>query len=131
MSMTTEHKEALARGRNQSRVVRRYLDSLSDKRRGRPVDRQSLEAKIGRLQSRISEEANVTRSVELVQQRLDLEERLAGLKDSENGDSVEQDFVSIAGDYSQQRGISYEAWREAGVPAAVLRQAGVSRGSSN
>ena len=30
--------------------------------------------------------------------------------------------------YSERKGISYAAWREAGVPAATLKAAGISRG---
>ena len=31
--------------------------------------------------------------------------------------------------YAQRKGISYAAWRELGVPADVLKKAGISRGS--
>lgn len=36
-------------------------------------------------------------------------------------------FVNAAAAYGARRGISYTAWRAAGVPAAVLRRAGISR----
>ena len=42
---------------------------------------------------------------------------------------LETAFVRIAKRFSQSRGIRYGAWRDAGVPPAVLRRAGISRHS--
>ncbi|MDP8927752.1 MAG: hypothetical protein M3O70_04020 [Actinomycetota bacterium] len=127
--MSPEHKEALARGRQQAKVVRDYLEALhTNGQRGRPIDRQSLEGKIERLQAQINEEPNAARRVELIQQRLDAERRLAGLEESADREALERDFISVAKEYSQRRGITYTAWREVGVPAAVLREAGITRG---
>jgi hypothetical protein len=39
--------------------------------------------------------------------------------------------VEVAASYSARQGISYDAWREIGVPAAVLREAGVSRAAAS
>ena len=44
--------------------------------------------------------------------------------------ALEQEFVAVAHSYSKRRGISYAAWREAGVDAAVLQKAGVTRSTS-
>ncbi len=130
--MSPEHKEALAQGRQQAKVVRDYLEALqTEGRRGRPIDRQWLEARIERLQSQINEESNPARRVELIQQRLDAEQRLAGLEESPDRESLERDFIEVAKDYSQRRGITYTAWREAGVPAAVLREAEITRGGTS
>lgn len=41
--------------------------------------------------------------------------------------TLEGEFVAVAGNYPLRRGISYAAWREAGVDAALLRKAGISR----
>ena len=40
---------------------------------------------------------------------------------------LEAEFVVVAADSGARRGISYEAWREAGVAAAVLKRAGIRR----
>ena len=40
---------------------------------------------------------------------------------------LEMEFVKAARGYSERRGISYAAWREAGVSASVLKQAGITR----
>ena len=42
---------------------------------------------------------------------------------------LEAGFVRSAKAYGERKGISYAAWREQGVPAAVLRQAGITRGA--
>ena len=65
--------------------------------------------------------------VQLIQERMDLENELASKQDAVDLTSLEDEFVSAAKSYGQRKGISYAAWREAGVDAAVLRRAGVSR----
>ena len=41
--------------------------------------------------------------------------------------SLEAAFVKIAKRFGENRGIGYGAWRDAGVPAVVLKKAGVAR----
>ena len=41
-------------------------------------------------------------------------------------DALERDFVAVAKRFAQLRGISYEAWRDVGVPKAVLARAGIA-----
>ncbi len=60
---------------------------------------------------------------------MDSERQLAELADPLDMDALEEGFVSSAAGYSERKGISYAAWREAGVPAAVLKRAGISRAS--
>ncbi len=43
--------------------------------------------------------------------------------------ALEAAFVEVAKSYSESKAISYASWRDVGVPAAVLTQAGISRGS--
>jgi hypothetical protein len=67
--------------------------------------------------------------VHLIQERIDLESELATL--SGHGvdiSELEAAFVKVAADYGSRKGISYTAWREAGVDAAVLKKAGIKRG---
>ena len=40
---------------------------------------------------------------------------------------LEEGFISSAKSYGQRKGISHGAWRSLGVPADVLRKAGISR----
>jgi hypothetical protein len=60
---------------------------------------------------------NLLRELEL----LSAKEDMAGL---------ENEFVKVAKSYSARQGISYGAWRSVGVPAAVLKRAGVGRAAS-
>ena len=55
--------------------------------------------------------------------RIDQFSSIAGV----DSKSLETDFVKIAKQFSEQRGISYGAWRDAGVAAVVLKRAGIAR----
>ncbi len=126
--MTDEHKAALAKGRAQGKAVRDYLAALEQERRpGRRVDRETLEAKIPEIQGQIDAEPDPAKRVELIQKRLDLEERLVELGNEPDLESLEAGFIDAAAEYSERKGITYTAWREAGVPAATLKAAGVKR----
>ena len=126
--MTDEHKAALAKGRAQGKAVRDYLAALEQERRpGRRVDRETIEAKIPEIQGQIDAESDPAKRVELIQKRLDLEERLVELGNEPDLESLEAAFIDAAAEYSERKGITYTAWREAGVPAATLKAAGVKR----
>lgn len=126
--MSKQHKEALAKGRQQARAVRNYLEALErDARRGPKLDREQLEKRINDLNQQIEEEENPARRVELIQRRLEYEQRLNATDDEPDMESLEEAFVKAAKEYSERKGITYTAWREAGVPAAVLKRAGIAR----
>lgn len=126
--MSDEHKKALAKGRRQSWAVRHYLDLIeSERKRGPKMTREKLQKRIDEARRQIDEEKDPAKRLDLIQQRLDDEERLAEMQDQPNTDEIEAEFVKVAKEYSERRGISYTAWRELGVPAAVLRKAGVPR----
>ena len=127
--MSEEHKVALAAGRAQGKAVRDYLEALegTKPKRGRPrtaeVIRQQLEAIPRALES-----ADAVNRLQLIQKRMDLEaelERLSG--PTVDVEALENAFVEVAAAYSQAKGISYGAWREIGVDAAVLKRAGINR----
>ena len=126
--MSDEHKQALARGRAQGKAVRDYLSALEQKRaRGRTPDRDTLQKRIEDVQQKIDEEENPAKRVELIQRRLDHEEQLIALDDEPDMEALQDGFVDAVREYSERKGITYHAWREAGVPADVLKQGGVKR----
>ncbi len=126
--MSEEHKQALARGRAQGKAVRDYLSALEQKRaRGRTPDRDTLQKRIEEVQQKIDEEENPAKRVELIQRRLDHEEQLIALDDEPDMEALQDGFVDAVREYSERKGITYHAWREAGVPADVLKQAGIKR----
>jgi hypothetical protein len=127
-AMTEEHKKALAKGRAQARAVKEYLAAREvESKRGPKVTPEKLRDRIETTRKSIEEEDDPARRVELIQQRMDDEERLGSLEDQPDMEALEAAFVDAAGEYSERKGISYSAWRELGVPAAVLKRAGVSR----
>ena len=126
--MSDEHKEALARGRAQGKAVRDYLAALErDRARGRTPDRETLQQRIEEVQRRIDEEENPAKRVDLIQRRLDHEEQLIALDDEPDMEALQDAFVDAVREYSERKGITYHAWREAGVPADVLKQGGIKR----
>lgn len=126
--MSDEHKAALAEGRAQGKAVRDYLAALEqEKKPGRKVDAASIEQRINEVQARVDEEPDPAKRVELIQKRLDLENKLIDAQESADLEALEEEFVGAVAPYSERKGISYHAWREAGVPAAVLKRAGVPR----
>lgn len=128
-SMSEEHKAALAEGRAQSRAVRGYLDALeaTKPKRGRKRTPASIEKRLKAIDASIDGATSI-KHLELVQERMDLESELAAMDDKPDLDALRRDFVANAAAYSERKGISYAAWRELGVEAAVLKEAGIKRG---
>src|SRR5947209_1420193 len=129
-TMTDEHKAALAEGREQGRVVRRYLEALESHRpkRGRKRTPESISKRLSSIDEKLASADPLTR-LHLVQERMDLESELS----SGDGDGVdltelEVQFISVARPYSERKGIGYEAWRAAGVEPRVLKAANIGRG---
>ncbi len=126
--MSAEHKHALAVGREESRAVRRYLEALEahKPKRGRKRTTESIEARLRQIDDRLLGADPLTR-VHLVQERINLETELASKEEAVDLKALEDDFVAAAAGYGERKGISYAAWRAAGVDANVLRRAGVPR----
>ena len=127
MAMSSEHKAALAQGRREGRAVKSYLESLGSRRPGRPVTPERLRDKITALEARIAAESDPLKALEMRQERLDAQATLSRAEASEDFAVLEASFVEQARSYSERKGISYSAWREAGVAAEVLRRAGIAR----
>jgi hypothetical protein len=121
MPMTDEHKAALAQGRKEGRAVKQYLKMVGSRRPGRPVTKESLEKRISTLAEKINGEEDPLKKLELIQSRIDAEDQMAELTDTVDTASVEKEFVEVAKSYSERKGITYSAWREAGVSAQTLR----------
>ena len=128
MAMTEEHKAALAQGRRESKAIKGYLEAISvPKRRGRPITPEILEARIGRLDEQVRTERDPLSRVDLIQARLDAQAALEQMTATIDMDILEPGFIEHVASYSERKGISWAAWREAGVPASVLAAAGVKR----
>jgi hypothetical protein len=125
MAMTKEHKAALAQGRLEARSVKAYLASLGPKKRGRPVTDDSLRRKISEIDSRLEAETNPLKRLDLMQSRTEAAHALDTIGIGPHEEELAADFVKYAKAYSDRKGISYTTWRQFGVPAEVLRKAGI------
>ena len=129
-SMSDSHKEALAIGRDQGRAVRRYLEALESNkpRRGRKRTPEGIAKRLAAIDERLAG-ADALSRLHLAQERMDLEAELATSGDGGvDMGAVEAAFIEAAGPYSRRKGISYDAWRAAGVEPRVLKSAGIGRG---
>lgn len=129
--MSQEHKQALATGREQGRAVRRYLEALDAHRpkRGRKRTPDSIKRRLADIETRL-ESADPLSRLQLVQERMNLEAELAAKSEAVDLSSLEAEFVAAAKEYGERKGITYAAWREAGVDAAVLKRADIRRGAA-
>jgi hypothetical protein len=127
MPMSDEHKAALAQGRREGRAVKQYLKMVGSRRPGRPVTKESLEKRIASLSEKIDGEEDPLKKLEMIQSRLDAQDQMTEIEEAVDADAVEKEFVEVAKSYSERKGITYSAWREAGVSAQTLRDAGIPR----
>jgi len=128
-TLSAAHKRALADGRAMSATVDRYLSSVNTpKRRGRKVSKAVLEQRLAAAHANARSARGVAK-VLAAQQIRDFQTRIANINAGSGSDlkSLEADFVKIAKRFGENRGIGYGAWRDAGVPAVVLKKAGIAR----
>jgi hypothetical protein len=126
--MSDEHKAALAAGRAEGRAVKDYLEALEQHKpkRGRRRTADSIKTRLDRIDKELAS-ADPVKRLSLIQERLDLLAELRGMEESVDLSAVEAAFVKAAKGYGERKGISYAAWREVGVPPAVLKSAGITR----
>jgi hypothetical protein len=125
MAMSDDHKEALAQGRKEARAIKSYLEALEARRPGRPVSKDSLQKRMERVNAKLETSDNPLEIVELIQSKLDIEKGLSDAENAQDMATLEAGFVENVATYSERKGVSYTAWREFGVPASVLRKAGI------
>ncbi len=123
-NLSPEVRAARAAARAQTKAVRAYLEALhsSAGRRGR---RKSPQKELEEVQEKLENESDQLQRLALIQQRIDAEKRRA--EDPGDINALEAEFVNAAKSYSTRKGISYKAWREMGVAAAVLSKSGIAR----
>jgi len=126
--MTDEHKAANAKARAENRAVSEYLNALETNRpkRGRKRTAETMKRRLEAITEDL-ETASPIRRVQLIQERIDLEQSLVATDDIVDIDALEDAFVVVAIAYSGRQGISYSAWREVGVPSLVLSRSGIAR----
>ena len=130
-TMTDDHKQAIATGRDQSRAIAAYLEALETNKpkRGRKRTPESIDKQLAALDEKLAR-ANAISRLSIIQDRIDLLAAKESLQNDVALSSYEDDFVDVASQYGERKGISYAAWRELGVPASVLKRAGIGRAAS-
>jgi len=130
-TMTAEHKAAMKLGRDQGRAVKAYLDALEHHRprRGRPRTPDTIRRRLAGIEGALPD-ASSLRRLQLTQERRDLQAELES-KAAPTADlsALEAGFTRSAKAYGESKGIAYATWRELGVPADVLKRAGITRGA--
>lgn len=126
--MTKAHKQALAAGRAEGKIVRDYLEALkrTKPKRGRKRTPESIKRRLNTIKNEF-ENVDAVTQLKYAQERLDLAIELAELTAKVDIAPLEKAFVKIANGYGERNGITYSAWREIGVDATVLKKAGVTR----
>ena len=126
--LSPEHKKAMAQGRVEGRIVKRYLEALESTkpRRGRKRTPESVARRLAEIDRELPT-ADPLRRVTLVQLRMDLQAADNSAAATLDIDELEQEFVAVANAYGSRRGLTYRAWREVGVRSDVLNRAGISR----
>jgi hypothetical protein len=87
--------------------------------------RVALEKRRAQIEQWIAAESSPIREVELIQQRIDIDAQLAQIDQAARLPDLEEAFVNVAASWAKRSGISAAALREVGVPASVLKRAGL------
>jgi hypothetical protein len=126
--MSADHKAALAKGREEGRTVRRYLEALESNRprRGRKRTPDSIRKRLTAIESALPGADPLSR-LHMVEEKQRLEAELSHAGDTVDMAALEKGFVRVARIYGERKGISYSTWRAVGVSAAVLQQAKIPR----
>jgi len=124
--LTASHKQALSDGRRMASVVDRYLIALESNKpkRGRKRTKDTVAKQLAAVEAELAS-AKGLRKVQLLQDRINLTDELNANDASTEMSALEAEFVKVAKSYSDSKGVTSAAWKAFGVPADVLRQAGL------
>lgn len=127
--MSDEHKQSLAMGREQSRIVKNYLTALEahQPKRGRKRTPESVQRRLTTINTILASDPDPLTRLQVNAEKALLERELERLSVHVDLTDLERSFVEVAAAYGRRKGIPYAAWRESGVPSHVLRQAGIQR----
>jgi hypothetical protein len=124
---STSAKASSAQRRDDTRVVKAYLEAVAASRpkRGRKRNPDSMRKRLAEIDRTIDAAPPLTQ-LHLQQERIDIQTALASADAVQAKFRAEKDFVKVAKRYGADRGITYEAWRAAGVTPQILRDAGIT-----
>jgi hypothetical protein len=118
--------EAAKRGREEARVVKQYLGALevSRPRRGPKPSPEKITAKLAKISEEI-ENASPLKRLDMLQEQIELYNQLEQLQQSTDIAELENEFVRVARNYSERRGLTEQAWKAVGVSSDVIERAGL------
>ncbi len=124
--MDEEHKAKLARGRADARAVKGYLEYLENNkpRRGRRRTIESITKRLATIEQELDDATPLAR-LNLFQEQSDLSAELETLKQKTDGSELRAAFVEAAGRYAKSKGLEAAAFRQMGVDAKTLKEAGI------
>jgi hypothetical protein len=129
--MTQKHKDALEAGRAEARTVKNFLialESSSARQRGRRRSDATIHQRLEEVETELAT-ARALRRLHLLQEKADLEAELGSADEtSAEFEELRAKFIQVARAYGERKGISYKTWRQAGVDAQTLREAGIVGG---
>ena len=102
--MSAEHKEALARGRDEGRAVRRYLEAIEEQRPrpGRQRTPESITRRLDAVNEKLSG-ADALARLHLLQEHADLEAELGRAGAGDDLADLEARFLKVAKSYGDAR----------------------------
>jgi hypothetical protein len=125
--LTPQHKAAMAKGRTEARHVAAYVDALeaNKPRRGRQRTEATIQKQLTQVRLDLRT-ATGMQKLELVARRIELEGELDAKQARSDLSGLRKNFVKHAASYAKRKNIPKQAFREAGVPAADIRDAGIN-----
>ena len=104
--MTTDHKEAMAKGRAEGRVVAAYLEALrtSKPKRGRKRTPESIQQRLDKIGEAL-DGASAIEELRLLQERRDLTAELDSMEHATDITELENEFVSVAKSYGSRKNL--------------------------
>ena len=89
---------------------------------------ESVERRLAAIDEKLNDADALTR-LHLSQERMNLQAELSSTDNAVDLGALEEEFVVAAKPYGERKGITYAAWRQAGVDPGVLRRANIKRGA--
>ena len=125
-TMTPEHKAAIAEGREQARVVGRYLEALEvhKPKRGRKRTEESMQKQLDQIETDLAE-ANPIQRLELLQKQKDIKAEIEAKAPEVDLTALETEFIKVGKAYADRKGIARSTFVAVGVPTDVLKAAGI------
>ena len=126
--LSEDHKAAMALGRKQSRIVNRYLTLISSTKpvRGRKRTPETIKARLSKIDTEMANASPVVQ-LALTAEKATLSKTLKDLEGKPDVTGPENEFVSVAKEFSERKNITPAQWKQFGVPEEVLARAGISK----